>query len=357
MSCINDTQFLSASDARRGGRNNSVIFQEICGIQQAILTAIDDKKFEVIVSDDTPMTAVNEILSVTVTNVGSGYSTFEASAVIDHPNGTGATLDPILTAGTITGFTITAGGTGYEPIAVLADATSLGNGAADIQIIQSAGVIVAANIILPGLNYFVGSAIPLVHPNGVNGVVTITNIDISGAITEVTVSNGGTGYETIVGDIIVTHPEGAGFAAIPDTTSGILTGVVILDGGLGYADLAPTATITGTGSGAILDVVMTSSQITAINVIEGGAGYDDTTEVAIIDAPTGTGIDATALALVDTLEYNSIQYYNVWQNLETSVELTDQLDAVAKYFQKLGYNIRIEVNTTTSNTIQWHIFW
>ena len=357
MSCSNDTQFLSAADARQCGRNSSVIFSEICAIQQAILTAIDNKKFEVVISDNTPMTAVNEVLSVTVTNPGVNYSLFAASATVDHPNGIGAIIEPIITAGTVTGFDITAGGTGYEPIAVLANATALGNGLAEIQVISLDGAITAANIVLPGLNYLQGSTLPLIHPNGVNGVVTIANVDLNGAITELVITNAGSGYETIVGDIIVTHPEGAGFAAIPITTAGEVTGVAILDGGLGYATLSPTAVVEGVGTGAILDVTMAGGNITAIDVLEGGSGYDNTTTVVISDAPGGPGVDATALAAVDTLEYNSVAYHNVWMGQETSVEITDQLDTVKKYFQKLGYNIRIEANTITSNTIQWHIFW
>jgi len=357
MSCTNDTKFLTAETARTSGRNNSVVFLEICGIQQAILAAIDNKKFEAIISDNTPMTSVNEIVSIVVTNGGSGYTTVSATAAITHPLGINALIEPIVVAGTVTGFTVVNGGSGYEPIVATADATGLGDGLATIQIITSGGAIVQANIITSGNTYVAGDVIPITHPNGVNGIVQVASVNINGAIMELVITNSGSGYEPIIGDVIITHPAGAGFSGIPIVTGGVITGISIISGGLGYADIKPTAEISGSGAGAILDVTMAGGIITAITVVNGGGGYDNTTLVTIIDADGGPGINATALATVDTLEYNSVQYYQVWQELMTSREITDQLDTVIKYFQKLGYNIQIEPNVITSNTIQWHLYW
>jgi hypothetical protein len=358
MACGNETKFLSAEEARNCGRDNSVIFQEICSIQAAILAAVDNKKFEVVVKDGSPMTSVNEIVSVTVTNPGSGYSTFSATASVVHPNGTGALIDPIISGGTIIGFNITDGGTGYEPIEATANAAALGNFDAEVQLIISQGRIAQANIVLPGTNYLVGSAIPIIHPTGVNGVVTVASVDINGAITSLSIDNVGEGYETIVGSIDVDHPTGAGFSAIPVVENGIVNDVFVSNGGLGYGDLGPTVELVNpTGTGAIFDVTLDAGTISAITVVEGGAGYSDPTDIIINDAPSGTGINATALTTVDAGEYSSVDYYNVWMNNTTSAELSDQLDQVKKYFQKLGYNIRIEANTMTSNTIQWHIYW
>jgi len=357
MSCDNNTCFISATDARANGRNNSVIFEEICSIQQAILNAVDGHNFEVVIADGSPMTSVNEITSVVVTNPGSDYSTFSATANVVHPNGIGATIEPIISGGTVTGFTVTAGGSGYEPIEATATTNTLGNQDAQVQIIIASGAIAQANIVLPGTNYLQGSTLPIVHPLGVNGVVTIANVDINGAITELVITNAGSQYEPIVGDIDVIHPEGSGFTAIPVVTLGEVTDVAVTNGGLGYGDLKPFAVLTGTGIGAILDVTTIGGLITEIEVVDGGSGYTDPTNITIYDVPGGIGINATALVTVDATEYSSVDYYNVWMNNTTSRELTDQMDTVKKYFQKLGYNIQIEANTATSDTIAWHIYW
>ena len=48
--------FITADEAKISSRDNKTIFREICGIQQAILTAIDMKQLEVYVKSGTPMT-------------------------------------------------------------------------------------------------------------------------------------------------------------------------------------------------------------------------------------------------------------------------------------------------------------
>jgi hypothetical protein len=357
-SCNNSTCFITASEARSNARNNSLVFQEICAIQQAILAAIDAHQFDVVIADGTPMTSVNEIQSVVVTNPGSGYSTFTATASVVHPNGTGAIISPIISGTTVSGFTVIDGGSGYEPILASADASGIGNGDAVIQVIAANDGIAEANILVPGTNYNVGFTIPVTHPTGVNAVVTISQVDLNGAITELTIDNPGTGYDPIVGSIDVVHPTGVGFDAIPVVLGGVVTDVFINYGGEGYGDLKPTATLVNpTGAGAEFDVTLSADQIASVEVVNGGAGYSDPTDIVINDIPGGTGTGATALTVVDASEYSSTDYYNVWQGLVTDPAIQDQLDSVISYYQKLGYNIRIETNTNTSDTIQWHIFW
>lgn len=358
MTCNNSTCFITADEARSNARDNSLVFQEICAIQQAILAAVDAHAFEVIVADGSPMTSVNEIQSITVTNPGSGYSTVDATASVVHPVGLGAVIEPIISAGTVTGFNIVAGGSGYEPVLATADASGIGNGDAQVQVLAANDQIAEANILVPGTNYSVGFTIPVSHPTGVNAIVTVSQVDLNGAITELTITNAGTGYDPIVGSIDVVHPSGTLFDAIPVVTAGVVTGVFINNGGQGYGQLKPTVTlIDPTGSGATFDVTLSADQIASIQVVTGGAGYTDPTLVQINDIPGGAGANATAVAVVDGSEYSSVDYYNVWQGLVTDNALQDQMDSVIKYYQKLGYNIRIETNTNTSNTIQWHIFW
>lgn len=358
MSCNDNTQFVSAADARKNGRNNPIIFGEICAIQTAILSAIDEKKLEVIVNDNSPMTKINEILDVFVTNGGSGYSVFQATATVSHPTGVGAAVIPVVTGSVITDFVISASGSGYEPIVPVADTSGQGNGNAEIQLIENNGMLVQANIIVGGTGYVAGFSIPVVHPDGVNAHVQISTVDGAGAITGVSIINPGQNYDTVVATIQINHPVGLGFNGIANVTNGQVNGVTITNAGAGYADLQPTAVATGTaGSGAELSVTISAGMVVAVNVLQGGSGYDELTGVTISDYLTGTGSGATAVAQVDTSITNSLDYYMVWSGQTTDRAISDQLDQVTKYFQKLGYDIRIEVNPDTQNSIMWHIYW
>jgi len=358
MSCNNQTQFITASQARIAGRDNNVIFQEICAIQQAILDAIDNGRLEVVVADNSPMTSVNEIKSVTILNSGTGYEVFKASATISHPSGTGALITPIVSGSIITGFSIDAPGTGYDPVKPVADLTTLGSGNADVQLIEFDGQIIEANILVPGTGYVPGTQIPVIHPNGVNANIQIATVDTFGAITSVNIVNPGQNYNTIYPEVVIDHPTGTGFRGVVETNVGQVVNIIVVDGGSGYGDIKPSANVIDTrGSGAVLDVVLDNGQIVNINVVKGGAGYTAQATIEIVDSPVGTGSGAVAIPQVDTDDYNSVDYYRVWAGHETSREITDQLNQVSEYFRKLGYTIQIEVNPLTSNTIQWHVLW
>lgn len=116
--------FISATEARNLARNHTLLWTEICEVQQAVLTAIDANLYSVIVNDGTPFTSIQSILSADVTAGGTNYDLVSATAVI-NANGTAGingAVTPIVAAGgtTITGFTVDTPGTGYTPIDVSA---------------------------------------------------------------------------------------------------------------------------------------------------------------------------------------------------------------------------------------------
>lgn len=53
----------------------------------------------------------------------------------------------------------------------------------------------------------------------------------------------------------------------------------------------------------------------------------------------------------------SIDYFNVWQGLETNRALVQQMDAVIRHFRNLGYKIDRVTNTATSKTFKWYVYW
>lgn len=358
MSCNNRATFLTADQARIHSRNESIIFSEICAIQQAILQATHLNEYEVVVADQSTFTSTNAISSIFVTNPGTGYSTLSATATIVHSQGTGATVEPVVSGGSITGFIVTNPGSGYGPVQPTVDATLRGNGDATVEVFEVGGQLVGASVVNPGTGYLVGDELTIVHPVGVGADVEVAQINMNGGIVALNIVDPGQDYDTEVAQVSVQHPTGVNFSGQVVVVNGEVTDVVVVDGGLGYGTLAPEVIITDTtGAGAEAFVTLANGgAIQSITLSNPGSGYSNNTTVSIQDVPGGTGSLATAEAIV-TNTVDSQIYHRVFTGQETSIEISDQLEQVTRYFQQLGYNIQIEVNPTTQNTIQWHIFW
>jgi len=72
--------------------------------------------------------------------------------------------------------------------------------------------------------------------------------------------------------ISITGGNGTGAAGEAIVLSGIITSITVTDGGSGYTS-TPIVTITGTGTGATATAVISAGILTTINVISGGTGY------------------------------------------------------------------------------------
>lgn len=355
--------FIRADEARKLARDTTLLYTEICAIQSAILQAIEDGLYEICVAGTSPMTAINSIASVTVTNPGQDYFPINATATINHPLGTNAEVTPIVTGSEITGFVVGNGGTGYAPIAATADMTGLGNGNALIQVIvNNAGAISQLFILDPGSGYSIGDSIPFVHPFGQGAIATVSQINGTGGILAVNLVQGGIDYDTIFATVDITHPLGFGFEGTVNVVGGIVTGVTILNGGEAYAPVSPAAAVsdvTGGGATLLVNVDSTTGEITTIDVVEGGFGYSEDAVVNIFAAPTSLGSGGEAEVEVNFTEFGltSPQYYDVISGQSNDRVLKDQIQFVLDYFTSLGYNIRPKVNPVTGNTLQWCIYW
>lgn len=128
--------FLKATDARNRSRNDTLIWTEICEVQQAILAAIDAGQYSTIVSTATPFTASGEITEVTVTNGGALYDYIDATGLTgvnpddgatytngvfaNGTGGTGAAITPVVIGNVVTSVTVDSGGSGYAPVSATA---------------------------------------------------------------------------------------------------------------------------------------------------------------------------------------------------------------------------------------------
>ncbi len=269
---MGNCSFLNATEARNLARNNSLIWSEICGIQHAILAAIDNYQYDTVVNDGTPMTQVNEIQSINVTFGGSNYSPVTATASVVHPTGSLAALTPIVTAGVVTGFTITNGGSGYAPIPATVSSIA-GGTSGSLQPVVTDGVITDMIILNPGTGYSTGNVVGLYHPTGSGASITVGAVGGGGEILSVVIASGGQGYDTVYATVEIDHPTGVGFEGMVQTDQRIVS-IPITTAGAGYTDGVYPLTITSlTGTQATANATVTGGSVSSVQVISGGTGY------------------------------------------------------------------------------------
>lgn len=231
--------FIKATDARNRARNDTLIWTEICEIQEAILAAIDSNQYSTIVADGSPFTYTDAITSATLTAGGVGYTVTEATASITHPTGSGALLTPqVSSSGTITGFELIAGGTGYAPVSVTASVGALYDliDAQDETNYDGAG---GNGTFTAGTTYRVGEVISLSEGSTAT-VDTITNIAVVQAALQDETDFDGQGRQVVdVGG----NKAGSTATGLP-TNDGTLYDVIVNVDGLG----AETVTITDTAA-------------------------------------------------------------------------------------------------------------
>lgn len=265
------------------------------------------------------------LTQASTTGIGGNFTLTPGNNNVTGSSGTGAVLTPIVVDGEITSVVVGAAGTGY----------------------------------------LLGAPIIFTHPAGSGAVATVTAVNGSGGILAVTVTNGGSDYETAQATVTVSHPTGFGFEGTVQVTSGVVTGVAIVNGGSLYSDQVPTAVIEDpTGSGAVLAVVMDGDNVDEINVVDGGFGYTDPT---VVIRPSAFGTDdedvvyedatATATVGVNTFGTTPSEYNDVIIGQSDDRVIEDQIQYILDYFTALGYNIRVQTNPATNNTIQWQLIW
>lgn len=224
-----------------------------------------------------PFSTGNQFASVAVTTGGSGYAS-TISLVVSDVTGTGALLSPTVVA----------------------------------------GVITAVAIVNPGNNYSTAPIISIIGAGGSGALAQPVLNASTGAVTSVTVVNGGTGYSN------------------------------------------PSATIQSEhGAGATFTVTVAAGVITAINVVTGGGRYGttyyygpgDTIEghqapavIIITDAGSGSGATFTPSLTSQTFNPFTTCYY---QQRQVYGGLTDAVDEMV--FSKTGDYNNFDVSYITQD--------
>ncbi len=385
--CTPGSGFPSASTMEQLATNNAVVWEEICMLQQAILAAASQcqtggGKFCTTVGGTTPMTFVTGVSSVTVDDPGAGYFQ-DVPAVSFVPPigsaGTGATATLTTNGGNILSVTVTNGGTGYEPIpATMSVSSFIGTNAILQPLVNAIGQVVAVNIVNPGTGYTTADTViatRAVAPNPafVDAVFQIASVGITGEILSVIVMNPGSGYEDSVTTVQIVstlnsalpYPLGTAFQSTVLTNgSGVISGVVISNTGYGYSTMSPYLVISDPGTGAITKVNLSTDTVGTITVTSPGTNYTQTATGTVFNPSTAGLPNPPVTSAVVSINVNQntfgttpTLYWQVWAGTVTNKPISAQLNTVLSYFKGLGYTISIQSNPATGNTIQWKICW
>ena len=217
---------------------------------------------------------------------GSGYPTGTFALSFTGGGGSGATGTFSTSGGQVTAIALTG-------VGAYSDTPSVGfpipgSGAA-ITATESGGSITVLTITAGGTGYVTGTY-PLAFTGGAgSGAAATYTVNSSGVVASTTITAPGTGYTSAPA---VSLPTGSGAVAVASLSSGVAS-ITIIDGGTGLTG-TPILTITGGGgTGATAVATITSGVITSVAVTASGTGYSSAPAVEV-----ETGVNAAAYAML-----------------------------------------------------------
>lgn len=252
--------------------------------------------------DGTSLVSIGSVGTIGITNPGSGYvsaPTVTISAPNDA-NGVQATAVSTITtgAGGISSIDVTSGGSGYTavPGVIIGAPDQTGGTQATAFATISGGAVVAITVVNAGSGYTTAPSVSFS-----SGAATATAVVATGQVNSISLTNAGTGYTSAPTITISAPPSGVTATAIASYVT-FATGtmsVVITNGGSGYINAANTVvTITGTGTNAAGQAIISGGQVTQVIMTNPGSGYLANTTVTITGG--GATTNATAVAAVTT---------------------------------------------------------
>ena len=188
------------------------------------------------------------------------------------------------------------------------------------------------------------TTIAIVNPvlTGSGAVATLT-VNASGTITNVTVTNGGTGYTKGVRVTITGTGGGAELTAVV-SPAGVIQSITIVSGGIGYSSLD---TVNFQLGGAILKPVVSkfTGSLTAVKIIDPGVGYIST-QLSLVGTG-GSGKYGNATALLSAVVYEgkivqvNIQDPGVGYPVDSSTTIVAQGDGAGAEFTPVVFEGRL----------------
>ena len=388
MSCDSTTGFPTSAQMEQLATNNSVVWEEICKIQQAVLAASSQcqpggGQMCTTLGGTTPMTFVAGVTSVIVVDGGAEYYQDFPAVVFVPPVGIIPAADASATVttngGNILSIDMVSGGSGYQPVSATMAVSSLTGAAADLRpLVNAAGQIVGINVVSGGFGYTIADSITAsraVLPNSgyTDAIFVITSVSITGEIIGIVILNPGSGYQPSVTEVQIVsslnpslpYPLGGGFiGTVMTDITGVITQVIITNIGAGYAVFPPYLVITDPGTGATTSVTLNADSVSAIAVTSPGTQYTSSAIGNVFNPITATLPNPPVAPAIVTINVanntygtDPLLYWQVWAGLTTNKAIQMQLNTVLSYFAGLGYTIILQTNPNTGSTLQWKICW
>jgi hypothetical protein len=172
------------------------------------------------------------------------------------------------------------------------------------------GTVNAIAVTNNGTGYTAAPTVAIGAPQIAGGVQATATANLSGtSVTSAAVSAAGSGYTTAT--VTFTAPQTVGGTTATGTVTvsgGSVTGIVITSGGSGYT-VAPTAIISGGGTGATVGAItMSTSTVSGITITNNGTGYT-TTPTVTLTGGGGSGAVANATVAIGGIKINNEDTY------------------------------------------------
>jgi uncharacterized repeat protein (TIGR02543 family) len=224
----------------------------------------------------TAAVSAGKISNVTIVDASHSYMVdYVPSITISNTAGSGASLQAVLGIGEVSYVSIINGGSGYTGPVLNAN-YPVHPGTARLTPILANNTIIGVNILFGGYSYILAPTVTASNGSGATFNVTIND----GVVTNVVVTNGGTGY-TQVTTLTASEPKKTAVLTADVNSFGEIRYVNIIDGGIGYVH--PPSIIASIGTGVRFNVEIKDGVISAIyiNSDDRGSGYTDATTLKV----------------------------------------------------------------------------
>ncbi len=156
------------------------------------------------------------------------------------------------------------------------------------------GSITNVQITNPGTGYLAGEIVQLQFSGGGAQTGAILEAVLSaGVVDYINVIAGGSGY-TSTPTVAITGGGGTGATATATVAGGQVTGVTVTAGGSGYTSTPAVGFTGGGGTGAIAQPFVQPGSVTSVTIVNGGTGFNYTPTLTFVGGG-GTGATATAV--------------------------------------------------------------
>ena len=200
------------------------------------------------------------------------------------------------------GVNILSGGNNYTTVPTVTTFGGTGSGMTFTTTVTG-GAVTNIQITNPGSGYQVGDIVQLSFSGGGSDTSAILTANISaGGVAAVNVNSPGSGY-TAPFAVSFSGGGGSSAAGTANVSGGQVTGVTITNAGTGYTS-APTASFSaGSGTGAGGYAVLVTGGVASVSVVNGGSGY---TQAPSVTFEGGGGSGATGICVLNGTTIQSV---------------------------------------------------